>query len=46
MPPQGSKRIDTHHMFAKVKKTKAKAKEVDQRLLKLNLTMIHQSKND
>jgi hypothetical protein len=33
-------------MFAKVKKTKANAKEVDQRLSKLNLTMIHQGKND
>jgi hypothetical protein len=46
MPPQGNRRIDIHHMFAKVDKTKAKVKEVDQGLSKLNLTMIHQGKND
>ncbi len=46
MPPQGNRRIDTHHMLAKVKKTKANAKEVNQGLSKFNLTMIHQGKND
>jgi hypothetical protein len=33
-------------MFAKVEKTKAKAKEIDQGISKLSLTMIHQGKND